>query len=150
MSGAVHVAVFAQRAGLDAVQLRSLVRGGPDDACWKPEETMLVRFCDGLHAGCDVDAALWSDLRAKSNEEAVLELLPAGGLLPRGFLSQQCAQAAARAVRGTVSRATLLLSTPPPPPLNSPNDCSEKQGPPARAAGEAPPSPVTSRTARRQ
>jgi alkylhydroperoxidase family enzyme len=76
----VHVAFFAKRAGLDEVQLRSLVRGAPDDACWKPEEAMLVRFCDALHAGCDVDDALWSDLRANFNEEAVLELLLLAGL----------------------------------------------------------------------
>jgi len=75
----VHVAFFAKRAGLDEVQLRSLARGAPDDACWKPKDALLIRFCDALHAGCDVDDRLWSDLRAEFSEEAVLELLLLAG-----------------------------------------------------------------------
>ena len=46
----VHVAFFAKRAGLDEAQLRSLVRGGPGDACWSAEDALLIRFCDALHA----------------------------------------------------------------------------------------------------
>src|ERR1700674_145904 len=34
----VHIAFFAKRAGLDAVQQRSLVSGGPSDACWSAED----------------------------------------------------------------------------------------------------------------
>src|SRR4029079_1943473 len=71
----VHVAFFAKRAGLDEAQLRSLVEGGPGDACWKPEEGLLIRFCDALHASCDIDDALWAELRAHFSEEAILELL---------------------------------------------------------------------------
>jgi alkylhydroperoxidase family enzyme len=75
----VHVAFFARRAGFDEVQLRSLARGGPDDCCWSPDEALLIRLCDALHAGCDVGDALWSGLRAKFDEEAVLELLLLAG-----------------------------------------------------------------------
>ena len=75
----VHVAFFAERAGLDADQRRSLARGGPDDACWKPEDALLIRFCDALHAACDVDDALWASLRAHFNEAAMLELLLLAG-----------------------------------------------------------------------
>jgi alkylhydroperoxidase family enzyme len=75
----VHVAFFAKRAGLDEAQLRSLVCGGPDDACWKREEALLIRFCDMLHTDCDIDAALWSDLNAVFKEEALLELLLLAG-----------------------------------------------------------------------
>jgi alkylhydroperoxidase family enzyme len=75
----VHVAFFAERAGLDAAELRSLVRGGPDDACWKPEDALLIRFCDALHAACDIDDALWAGLRAQVSEAAMLELLLLAG-----------------------------------------------------------------------
>jgi alkylhydroperoxidase family enzyme len=75
----VHAAFFARRAGLDAAQLRSTVDGGPADACWNPQEALLIRFCDALHAQCTLDDALWADLRAAFREEAILELLLLAG-----------------------------------------------------------------------
>jgi alkylhydroperoxidase family enzyme len=75
----VHVAFFAERAGLDETQVRSLARGGPDDACWQPADALLIRFCDALHDDCDVDDALWLEMRAKFSEEAMLELLLLAG-----------------------------------------------------------------------
>jgi alkylhydroperoxidase family enzyme len=75
----VHVAFFAKRAGLDDAQLRSLVLGGPEDACWSDEDALLIRFCDALHDACDVGDALWAGLRAHFREEAVLELLLLAG-----------------------------------------------------------------------
>jgi len=75
----VHVAFFAERAGLDAEQLRSTVHGGPGDACWSPQDALLIRFCDALHARCDVDDALWVEMRAALSEEAMLELLLLAG-----------------------------------------------------------------------
>jgi alkylhydroperoxidase family enzyme len=75
----VHVALFAKRAGLEADQLSSIVHGGAGDACWSPQEALLIRFCDALHAGCDVDDALWGEMRAAFSEEAMLELLLLAG-----------------------------------------------------------------------
>jgi alkylhydroperoxidase family enzyme len=75
----VHAKFFARRAGLDEAQLRSLVHGDAGDACWAPPEALLIRLCDGLHATCDVDDGLWSELRAVFSEEAVLELLLLAG-----------------------------------------------------------------------
>jgi len=75
----VHVAFFAERAGLGAAQLRSIVHGGPDDACWSRDEALLIRLCDALHAGCDVGDALWGDLQAAFSEAALLELLLLAG-----------------------------------------------------------------------
>ena len=75
----VHIAFFAERAGIDAGQRRSLVRGGPEDACWSAEDALLIRFCDALHASCDLDDALWTRLRAAFSEEAMLELLLLAG-----------------------------------------------------------------------
>jgi alkylhydroperoxidase family enzyme len=75
----VHVAFFAKRVGFDEAQLRSLVHGGPGDACWTPEEALLIRFCDALHASCDLDDALWTELSAHFSEKAILELLLLAG-----------------------------------------------------------------------
>ncbi len=75
----VHVAFFAKRAGLDADQLHSTVHGGTDDACWSVEDRLLIRFCDALHASCNVDDALWAELRGTFSEEAMLELLLLAG-----------------------------------------------------------------------
>ena len=75
----VHVAFFAERAGLDETQQRSLVRGEPSYACWSAPDALLIRFCDTLHATCGVDDALWAELRARLSEEAMLELLLLAG-----------------------------------------------------------------------
>ena len=75
----VHVAFFAERAGLDAAQQRSLARGGPDDACWSAVDALLVRLCDALHDRCDIDDALWASLREAFSEAAMLELLLLAG-----------------------------------------------------------------------
>jgi alkylhydroperoxidase family enzyme len=75
----VHVAFFARRVGFAVAQLRSLVRGGPGDSCWTADEALLIRFCDALHTGCDIDDALWTKLRAQFSEEAMLELLLLAG-----------------------------------------------------------------------
>ncbi|HZT49626.1 MAG TPA: carboxymuconolactone decarboxylase family protein [Hyphomicrobiaceae bacterium] len=75
----VHAAFFARRAGLGEAELRSLVHGQAGDACWSPEDALLIRFCDALHATSDIDDGLWAELRARFSEEAVLELLLLAG-----------------------------------------------------------------------
>ncbi|MBX3622623.1 MAG: carboxymuconolactone decarboxylase family protein [Rhizobacter sp.] len=75
----VHVRGFAERAKLDAAQLASTVHGGPHDACWADEDRLLLRLCDALHQGCDVDDALWSALAGQFNEGALIELLMLAG-----------------------------------------------------------------------
>ena len=75
----VHVAFFANRAGLDGAQLHATVYGTPGDDCWSAEDTLLIRFCDTLHAHCTIDDALWIELRAVFSEEAILELLLLAG-----------------------------------------------------------------------
>jgi alkylhydroperoxidase family enzyme len=76
----VHATFFGRRAGLDATQLASTVDGGPDDACWTPQDALLIRLCDALHAACTLDDALWGALSAAFSEEAILELLLLAGL----------------------------------------------------------------------
>ena len=75
----VHVAAFAEKAGLDAAQIHSLAHGSPEDACWPDADRDLLRLCDALHRNCDVDDGLWWALRARFTEEAMLELLLLAG-----------------------------------------------------------------------
>jgi alkylhydroperoxidase family enzyme len=75
----VHVAVYADRAGLTADQLRSLASGGWEDACWGEDDRVLIRLCDRLHESATVDDVLWQDLRAHHTDEALLELLMLAG-----------------------------------------------------------------------
>jgi len=75
----VHIAIFGARVGFTPEQIRSLVQGGPEDACWGPAEQRLLQLCDALHRDCDLDDALWQSLRADFGEEALLELLMLAG-----------------------------------------------------------------------
>lgn len=75
----LHVAIFGARVGFTDAQLASLVHGVPGDACWPAPEQTLLRLCDALHHGCDIDDALWQQLRADFSDEAMLELLLLAG-----------------------------------------------------------------------
>jgi len=75
----VHVAIYATHAGIDSVQLASLVHGSAQDACWSAEERLLIALCDQLHADCTVDEELWLALKAAFTDEAILELLMLAG-----------------------------------------------------------------------
>lgn len=75
----VHVTAFGAKAGLSEPQVRSLVRGSAEDACWSPEDARLLRFCDEVHETASVSDATWAALRADFSEEAVLELLLLAG-----------------------------------------------------------------------
>jgi alkylhydroperoxidase family enzyme len=71
----VHVAYFAERAGLTQPQLRSLTAGSPVDACWDERERALVAACDELHDGADLSEAAWSALAAHHDSAQILDLL---------------------------------------------------------------------------
>lgn len=75
----VHATLFAQRVGLTAEQLASIVQGGPEDACWSEDERLLLRLCDELHGHCTLSDELWTALRTLHSEEALLELLMLAG-----------------------------------------------------------------------
>jgi alkylhydroperoxidase family enzyme len=75
----VHVAFFANRVGLVPEQARSLVRGGAEDDCWSEDDRLLIRLCDELHERSTVSDELWSSLRGRHSEEAMLELLLLAG-----------------------------------------------------------------------
>lgn len=72
----VHVAFFAERAGLDAAQVRSLTHGGPADPCWVEErERLLIRLVDELHDCSDVSEVLWQELQCQYDVAQLLDLL---------------------------------------------------------------------------
>lgn len=75
----VHVAVYAQKAGLSDAQIASLASGGPDDPCWSDADRVLIRFCDELHNHCTIGDELWKELAATHRDEAILELLMLAG-----------------------------------------------------------------------
>jgi alkylhydroperoxidase family enzyme len=75
----IHVTLFGARANLTEEQVRSLVQGGTDDACWGEEERALIRFCDEPHGRADVTDAMWRRLRERFDEGAILELLMLAG-----------------------------------------------------------------------
>ncbi|WP_435592947.1 carboxymuconolactone decarboxylase family protein [Nocardia sp. bgisy118] len=72
---AVHVAGFAEKAGLDAAQLRSLATGKPADACWDATDRAVLEAVDELHATFDLSDETWANLAAVTDEDAALELV---------------------------------------------------------------------------
>lgn len=72
----VHVAVFAQRAGLDQRQIASLTAGSADDMCWtKERDRLLIRAVDALHDDSDIPDDLWQALSAVFSEANLVDLL---------------------------------------------------------------------------
>jgi alkylhydroperoxidase family enzyme len=75
----VHIAIFGAHVGFTPAQIASLAHGSVADACWTPQEQLLLRFCEALHQHCDIDETLWRALRADFSDEAMLELLLLAG-----------------------------------------------------------------------
>jgi alkylhydroperoxidase family enzyme len=75
----VHIAFFAEGAGLTPEQVASLAKGGAADPIWSDEERALLAACDELHARCDLDDEAWAALRAHFSEEAIIEILMLAG-----------------------------------------------------------------------
>ncbi|OMC49370.1 carboxymuconolactone decarboxylase [Mycobacterium sp. IS-2888] len=72
----VHVAFFAERVGLDARQVASLVTGDDEDDCWtENRDRLLIRAVDALHDNADIDDALWRQLSAEFGDASLLDLL---------------------------------------------------------------------------
>jgi alkylhydroperoxidase family enzyme len=76
----VHVAFFAERAGLSAAQVTSLVHGGADDPCWDDErDRLLIKAADALHEEADMGDELWHRLARQFTAEQLLDLLMLAG-----------------------------------------------------------------------
>lgn len=71
----VHVAFFADRAGLGRAQLASLTHGGAGDPCWTDErDRLLILAADALHERSDVDDDLFVRLAAEFDDAQLLDL----------------------------------------------------------------------------
>jgi len=72
----VHVAFFADEAGLDAAQVASLTHGRHEDPCWQDErDRLLIRLVDELHENSDVGDDLWTLLSGAFDAAQLLDLL---------------------------------------------------------------------------
>jgi hypothetical protein len=72
----VHVAFFAERAGLSGPQVTSLTHGTPSDPCWTDErDRLLIEAADALHDSSEIDDGLWQRLARMLSEEQLLDLL---------------------------------------------------------------------------
>jgi alkylhydroperoxidase family enzyme len=76
----VHVALFAERAGLSSEQITSLTHGGAIDPCWANErDRVLIEAADALHDSADIGEDLWLRLARLFSEEQLLDLLMLAG-----------------------------------------------------------------------
>jgi alkylhydroperoxidase family enzyme len=76
----VHVAFFAERAGLTGEQITSLTHGGASDPCWTGErDRLLIEAADALHDCADIGPDLWRRLARLFREEQLLDLLMLAG-----------------------------------------------------------------------
>ncbi|MFI5583896.1 carboxymuconolactone decarboxylase family protein [Amycolatopsis sp. NPDC051758] len=71
----VHVATFAEKAGFDAPQLRSLAAGSPADDCWDVGDRAVLVAVDELHTTSDLSDEAWAGLVAAAGEDGALELV---------------------------------------------------------------------------
>ncbi|HVV09620.1 carboxymuconolactone decarboxylase family protein [Amycolatopsis sp.] len=71
----VHVATFAEKAGFDAEQIRSLATGSAADACWDANDRAVLDAVDELHATSDLSDETWTQLVDAVGEDATLEVI---------------------------------------------------------------------------
>lgn len=73
---AIHVSVYAAKAGLTDAQVRSLAHGNAGDACWDwPADGAVLRAVDALHEESDLSDEQWAGLVAATGEDGALEVI---------------------------------------------------------------------------
>jgi alkylhydroperoxidase family enzyme len=75
----VHIAFFANRAGLDEAQIASTAKSGASDSVWDEHDRLLLNVCDQLHNTCNIDDDTWDALHATVPDKAILEILMLAG-----------------------------------------------------------------------
>lgn len=70
----VHVAVYAERVGLTAEQLRSITHGTPSDPCWSTRDAVVIEAVDALHDTATIPDELWARLDAVFAPAELLDL----------------------------------------------------------------------------
>jgi 4-carboxymuconolactone decarboxylase len=71
----VHIAFFAERAGLTPEQVRATSRGDAGDSVWTKEESLLIGLADELHDTADISDRLWTELVTAFSVEQIFELI---------------------------------------------------------------------------
>ncbi|MFC9843036.1 carboxymuconolactone decarboxylase family protein [Streptomyces sp. NPDC060223] len=75
----VHMAAFAEAAGLGQEQITRTATGEPDDPAWSARQTALLCAVDELHATSQLSDGTWDGPREHLDELEVLELLVLAG-----------------------------------------------------------------------
>ncbi len=75
----VHVAAFAQAAGLSDAQNAAIADLQGDGAELTARDRLLVQMADELHGNSTVSDALWAQLALEWNEQQLIELLMLAG-----------------------------------------------------------------------
>jgi alkylhydroperoxidase family enzyme len=71
----VHVATFAEAAGLSAEQVRATVRKGAAAPCWSESEQALIAAVDALHATATLSDDEFKALSAHYDDARIFEII---------------------------------------------------------------------------
>jgi alkylhydroperoxidase family enzyme len=71
----VHVAIFAEAAGLSDDEVRATVQGEATSPCWSQAEQALIASVDALHKRATLDDAEFVALSAHYDEAQMLEVM---------------------------------------------------------------------------
>jgi alkylhydroperoxidase family enzyme len=75
----VHVALFAERAGLTRAQVEATVAADPGAGGWSARDVLVLELADALHDAATIGDALWRRLAAEFSDEQILELILLAG-----------------------------------------------------------------------
>ena len=71
----VHVTFYGKAVGLSQEQIESTVLGGPDDAVWSPQQSLLIHVVDELHDTSTVSDGLWDEIHDLWTPAQLVELV---------------------------------------------------------------------------
>lgn len=72
----VHVAFFADRAGLSREHITSLTHGDSCDSCWTEErDRLLIQVVDALHDTAHIPDNLWQRIASEFSDAQILDVL---------------------------------------------------------------------------
>jgi alkylhydroperoxidase family enzyme len=104
----VHVAIFADAAGLTEQQVRATVLDGADAPCWSAAEQALIGAVDALHARATLGEAEFKALSAHYDDARIFEvILLCGFYRTVSYLANGLAAAGAKG--GAVSGGPIAL-----------------------------------------
>ena len=75
----VHVALFAERAGLTKAQIAGTTARQVDQEIWTERERLIIRLADELHDNATIGEDLWPAVSAAFSVEQILELILLAG-----------------------------------------------------------------------